>query len=463
MDASLADAAYVGDLGNGLICRWSTLADQAEIGRLMGTIWRGKDGALNPRPVDVARVLMNSGFPYMGAGDFAVVVDTSRPESPVVAYTCLWRLQWSFGGIPITVGQPEMVGTDPAYRNRGLVRALFAMVHARSAAEGHLVQAITGIPYFYRQFGYEYVLDLDGRRVVPLAALPEPPGADAAKLHLRPAALDDIPQLMALYDLPRPDSLVWHVATEDFWRHHIASWDDPFVREGGPTRVALNARLHMIVDEAGATAGYCGLAAKRWDKDLEVFALQLDAHVNWAAASPALLRAFCDYAQQLPAVKDDLKPFSEISFNLGRSHPIYDVLGQGVASVYDPPYAWYLRVPDVPAFIRHIAPVLEARLAKSIATAFTGDLCIDMYNSGLRLQFDRGKLAAVEPWRAPALGDDAHAGCPPLVFLQLLFGYRSLAELRAFFPDVWANQDGTLLINALFPAQPSVVHPLSNV
>ncbi len=61
-----------------------------------------------------------------------------------------------------------MVATDARYRNRGLVRALFEMIHARSSAEGHLVQAITGIPYFYRQFGYEYVLDLDGSRILPV-------------------------------------------------------------------------------------------------------------------------------------------------------------------------------------------------------------------------------------------------------------------------------------------------------
>jgi len=29
------------------------------------------------------------------------------------------------------------------------------------------------------------------------------------------------------------------------------------------------------------------------------------------------------------------------------------------------PYAWYIRVPDLPAFIRRIKPVLEKRLALS--------------------------------------------------------------------------------------------------
>ncbi len=31
---------------------------------------------------------------------------------------------------------------------------------------GHLAQGITGIPWYYRQFGYEYAIDLDGGRCV---------------------------------------------------------------------------------------------------------------------------------------------------------------------------------------------------------------------------------------------------------------------------------------------------------
>lgn len=464
MSAHLAAPTYVGDLGNGLIRRWSTAADQARIAQLMGMIYRdGADRPFNRRAADVARALMSGGFPFMEAGDFALVEDTNKPGQPVVAYTCLWRLRWSYGGIPFSVGQPEMVATDPDYRNRGLVRALFEMVHARSAGEGHLVQAITGIPYFYRQFGYEFVLDLEGSRTVPLAVVPEKSDGAREPFSLRLATLDDVPQLMALYALPRGASLVWHEAPESFWRHVISSWDDPFVRREGPLGTILAGRLHMIVDDAGQTVGYAWLAARRWSDRLVVFALQLAAHVNWQAATPNLLRAFCEHGREAPVIEENTKPFREIKFVLGRAHPLYEVLGADAASRSEPPYAWYLRVPDVPAFIRHIAPVLEERLARSLLVGHTGELKIDFYNGGLRLQVDQGKLTAVEPWRAPAYGDEAGAGCPPLVFLQLLFCYRSLADLRAFFPDVWANPEATLFINTLFPTQPSVVHSLNNV
>ncbi|MDI7276725.1 MAG: hypothetical protein QME94_12165 [Anaerolineae bacterium] len=46
------------------------------------------------------------------------------------------------------------------------------------------------------------------------------------------------------------------------------------------------------------------------------------------------------------------------------------------------------------------------------------------------------------------------------MFLQLLFGHRSLDELRHAYADVWANAGVELLVNALFPARPSLVMPL---
>jgi hypothetical protein len=43
----------------------------------------------------------------------------------------------------------------------------------------------------------------------------------------------------------------------------------------------------------------------------------------------------------------------------------------------------------------------------------------------------------------------------------LLFGYRSLVELRYAYADVSANAVAEPLLDALFPARPSWVMPLS--
>ncbi|HNP73237.1 MAG TPA: hypothetical protein PKK15_19140 [Kouleothrix sp.] len=147
---------------------------------------------------------------------------------------------------------------------------------------------------------------------------------------------------------------------------------------------------------------------------------------------------------------------------LGREHPAYAALDPMLAATYEAPYAWYVRVPDLPAFVRHVAPALERRLAGSFMAGYSGELRLDFYRGGLRLAFEQGRLRAAEPWnaRAVAWGPKPNGGFPPLVFLQLLFGHRSLSELRYAFPDVWAEEEARPALEALFPSRPAWVLPL---
>ncbi len=462
MTTDLAAANYVKDLGDGLIARWSTVADIEKIGLLLSTIHRSSaDEPLNQRSQDLPRVLMGGTFPYMGVGDFAIVEDTTQPMRPIVACTCFWRHQWRYAGIPFGVGRPEYVATDPAYRNRGLVRMLFAMFHARSAAEGHLLQAITGIPYFYRQFGYEYVLDLGGTRTTYFHLIPEKQGDAAEPYALRPATSDDIPQLTALYNQRRPTSLVWHDAIPAYWQFMTSFWDDPDTRSRDAVTLGWYGRYYMLVRQDKAVVGSVWLGTRRWGRGLDAGPeLSLDPQVNRAEIVPVLLRALRTQAMQTPGVNADTPACSEIIWQLGRSNSFYDLLGEALAPRVEPPYAWYVRIADVPAFLRHIAPVLEERLANSVLAGYTGELKIDCYRGGLYLRFAQGKLDQVEPWRPPIYGDEATAGSPALTLLQLLLGYRSLDELRAIYPDVWASDKARLLLEALFPKQHSMVEPL---
>ena len=441
-----ADPNYRREMGEGLIQRWSTPEDTENIAQLCGMVFRDKeDEPLNAHAIDSVRRHMSGDFPLMGPGDYAVIEDTGKEGNPLVACTCLWRQEWEYEGIALGVGQPEFVVTHPDYRNRGLIRALFDMVHARSEAEGHLVQAITGISYFYRQFGYEYALELEGRRVTYLSLIPRAQASTPEPYALRAATTEDIPLLMELYNRQRSASMVWAIASERFWRYQIAEVKDP-------TAVGKQMCVRMIVDDAGAVQGYLMAAIRRRGSSLNVYALNVAAGVSWQAVVPPLLRALQAYGMRIPAVGPDVPPLTEISFWLGSAHPVYEVLGEALAPFYEPPYAWYVRVHDVPAFMRHIAPALERRLANSTAAAYTGDLTLDFYRGGVHMVFDKGHITHIEPWRAPAYKNNADASCPALVFLQLLFGYRSLNELRYAFPDVRVEKsEAEVLLNALFP------------
>jgi hypothetical protein len=135
---------------------------------------------------------------------------------------------------------------------------------------------------------------------------------------------------------------------------------------------------------------------------------------------------------------------------------VYQVIPERLPATRKP-YAWYVRVADLPDFLRHIAPVLEQRLAKSFLVGHTGDLKLNFYRSGLRLVFAHGKLTAVEPW-ASTREDWGSAGFPDHTFLQLLFGYRTMEELNYAFADCWTGSDeARVLLNTLFPKQASHV------
>ena len=117
-------------------------------------------------------------------------------------------------------------------------------------------------------------------------------------------------------------------------------------------------------------------------------------------------------------------------------------------------------MPDLPGFVRHIAPALERRLPGTAAEGFSGEVPISFYRGGVRLVFEQGRLTTAEPWQRPDRSEIPGAGFPPLVFLQLLFGRRSLDELQHAFPDVWVSDEVAAVVRALFPRRYSLAMPL---
>ncbi|MFD5000965.1 GNAT family N-acetyltransferase [Streptomyces buecherae] len=169
------------ELPDGLVLREAVPGDLEQIGALLAG--RGaEEDALDHRLVVTD--------PDAGWSACAVVVDGDR----VVSTATLLDEEVRVGDVRLPVGQVELVATDRAYEGRGLVRALMGWAHERSAARGHVVQVMIGIPYFYRLFGYEYAIDIP-----PALAVTVPPSGDGTPA-LRAARPDDVPALAALQD-----------------------------------------------------------------------------------------------------------------------------------------------------------------------------------------------------------------------------------------------------------------------
>ena len=239
MQKELGDAAYRRELGGGLVLRWSTAADVENIGQLYSFVFRNKPEDPPNQPMNIwTHDLMSGRHPLIGPGDFAVVENTDG--GGIVAASCLLRQTWQYDQIAFPAGRPEIVATMPDFRNRGLIRSIFELIHARSAAEGHLAQGITGINYYYRQFGYEYALDLGGRRSVYLAAIPKLKPGEPEPYGLRPATQEDLPQVMALYDRERARGPVSTQIDASYWQWTLEG-QTPDAGEGWNTWMIVGA------------------------------------------------------------------------------------------------------------------------------------------------------------------------------------------------------------------------------
>jgi hypothetical protein len=435
-------------LGDGLVLRRATPADTEALVAFNAWIHRNPEGEEpEVRVGEWTRDLMARPHPTFQVSDFTIVEDTRAGK--IVSSLNLISQTWSYAGIPFGVGRPELVGTHPDYRERGLVRSQFEVIHQWSAARGEKVQAITGIPYYYRLFGYEMALDLGGGRAGYLSQIPKLEEGKEEPYRIRPAMEADLAFIVDLYRSSSSRSLVSAVRDEGLFRYEL---------EGKSEENVNRAVLRIIESAGGERVGYLAHPPYNWGAMLAAIACELIPGVSWGAVMPPVLRYLETQGKEYATEKE---PFDSYGFWLGREHPVYQVIPNRLPQVRQP-YAWYLRVPDLPGFLRHITPALEDRLSQSPMTGHSGELKLSFYRTGLRMVFEQGRITTVEGWKPAPQGHSGDAGFPGLTFLQLLFGYRSLSELKHAFADCWAGGDGApALLEALFPKLPSNVWPVA--
>lgn len=428
-------------LDDGLLLRWATPEDAKELGEFNVRIHSDNPDEPETSLAYWTHDLMNGEHPTTKADDFTVVVDQNNGQ--IVSSLNSIPQVWRYEEIEFGVGRPELVGTNPAYRRRGLVRAQMEAIHAKSAARGEMAQAITGIPWYYRQFGYEMGLDLGGSRQFFWYRKGNDKPINKELYRLRPATVTDIGTLEVLYVANCSRSLVSRVRDEALWQYEVAV----------PHQKSLYHRnIQLIETLDGEVVAYVEYRQRGTGFSVNELGA-LPGH-SWRAVGLFLARTLKSQAGTLN--KDREKPIDHISFNLGLDHPIYEALG-GQLEKQIPSYAWYIRVPDLPGFLRHIAPVLEKRLAHSVLAGHSGTARLNFYHSQLTLVFDDGKLKEMGTYE-PKNTYDADALFPDLTFLQLVFGYRSLTELDAARADCGAENAATaVLLNSLFPKQHSCV------
>lgn len=431
--------SYLKDLGDGLVLRIATAADTEGLAELNFNAHDDNPKRL-PRVATWTRDLMSDRHPVVGPHDWVVVEDTNTGK--IVSTTMLISQTWRYGGVSILVGRPELVATDPAYRRRGLVKAIFDVIHEMSAARGEIMQVITGIPWFYRQFGYDMALDLDGGRAIYEMHIPKLKDGESEPYPLRPATVADLPFMADLYDRKVRDASIFGV------ERSAAQW---IYNMSGVSMESARYTLHYIIENrAGQPMGYARIGGTLWGPLVGLGELALVDGLGELEVAPSLMRQTLAIGKAEYAVREhpsEQSPYG-IIFDFGREHPLYTAWGHELLRKYDP-YAFYVRIPDLIGFLQHVQPALEANLADSPAAGYTGELRVNLYRRGVKFAFTQGKLQ-IEPWMPDQPGD-GEAHFPDLTFFQMICGRRTAEELNAAFPDAWSNGVAKVLLNAMFP------------
>lgn len=412
-------------LEDGLILR--TAKDEQDVERvaaLTKTVFEGEE-------VDTLTRGLFLHHPDTSLDDLIFVQDEKSGKA--VSTLCLIPWTWRCEDVEIPAGELGIVGTLEEYRGRGLIRKQVELFKQRLRERGCLLSQIQGIPYFYRQFGYEYALPLERWLKLQVRRIPDRP---ESAFTFRQATLDDVPTLTRLYDEAAPDLAIHTARDEAIWRYLLTN-----------TKGTVMERDTLLIqDPGGQTAGYACIAHHGFGEELNVNEV---SRLSYDAALATL-----QHFKQLTIERE--KPGIRLNLPLGCT---LSQVALSLGGRDDGAYAWQIHIPDVAALLRALGPVLERRVAASSLAGLTQDVRLCLYRETILLRFAAGKVTEVTNMGFTT-GHEEPIRFPPLQFVPLVLGYRTWQELKAAFPDVGVTPQARLLVDTLFPKTESFIYTI---
>jgi len=141
----------------------------------------------------VRSLIMN--HPY-GKRHYWLFIEQPRTKKIISSLALIpWKI--NFDGEIIRAAELGFVGTLPEFRRQGMTKILMCHFNELVEREQFAFSFLQGIPYFYRQFGYEYALPLEPHINLSLKEIVE---YTSDNLYVRPLNATDLPAIIRLYD-----------------------------------------------------------------------------------------------------------------------------------------------------------------------------------------------------------------------------------------------------------------------
>lgn len=402
------------DFSNDFIMRPATKADQKAIETTVKTVF-GKTVS----PMIDRLFTYHPDFPY---SDHFLILDTKKKQ--VAAYFCLSRSTCVLNGAEFPVGHMEIVATLPDYRHRGFIRRLNELFEQRAEQYQLPLLVIIGIPYFYRNLGYEYAITFGGTLTFPTELIPL-----LKKTEEEPVIIEEITEKTFNRYLEARDHRNSYL---DFYRK-IKLADYAYLSHGN---LGDDSVYRFYVMKRGRNLLGCFMLSIGWGF-VEVNELWVD-NLSHVTSMLRFVKAIAKrrrlpiriYLPSRPALKPVLEGLSRSKFTR--------------------PYAWYVRIPSVKRFLETIKSVLEQRLAHSDFSHLSDSVRIGWYRAGIEIVFKDGMIQEIREIKRDEL-KDIHAAVPFPAIYQLLMGYKTFDELHQLYPDADGQAMKLALIQELFP------------
>lgn len=414
------------DLGSGLLLRNASAHDVPEILDMIEDVF-SKEIIASIRP-------WFDKHPNISFDDVFIVEDTRTGQ--IVSHVIQLRGSWILDGLEIPMMQMEVVGTREQYRHQGFIKEISTAYDERAAEIKPVFQAVAGIPYFYRELGYEYAVPMESGFYIAPSLIPSLPEGKDEVITISETDSTTFHEWLEFRKslLPRRTWLKG-LGVEDFGYHSF--------EECRPRNESFTFCLVKEGDEV------VGVFYYMWSEEdyLEVGELYLSdfKHID------AVLRFIRDLSVRLGGVAFEIRPPNQPE--------LYDYMKSRARSNPAGQYMWYVKIPSVPRFLLTLKEHVRMRLQHTEYEKYSGELTLTNYKEGFTLHFQNGHLLDVTPNASRDYEQYYDLRLPKGPMVKLLMGHSTFDELKQYDPDIQCKAIKRPFVRALFPKLNASIDP----
>ncbi|MHA1924487.1 MAG: GNAT family N-acetyltransferase [Candidatus Thorarchaeota archaeon] len=349
---------------------------------------------------------------------------------------------WGYAGIPLRNLELGFVGTLPEYRKRGLVRALYKEFFEKALRRGkYQISNIQGIPYYYRQFGYDFLIPAWRSVFLRTNQVPEVPPKDKPawkRLTIRRATKSNLDSIIQLYDEMIGHTLVSTIRDRKLWQ----------IQEQQRREYEKEFTTY-VVKRGREVEGYFRLVARE---------SETDPGNGFLDVIENSIRTYDGVRRTLQFLKEQCKEknLNRIALS-GAINSNLSQVGIDLSGHMSRGWKHQLRIPDMISFLNRIRPALQKRLRGTMFDGLTQEVTINTYRHCYVLDFRGGKIQQITDLGIHEDGKNLSFRAPPNDFVRLLFGQYSIEELNRQNIDFIVRGEVKSLIATLFPKQESFI------